>query len=136
MALWSAFVVETQAGKIYYAGDTGFHDGINYRHIAQKHGRVRLAILPIGAYEPRWFMAPHHQNPDEAVRAMRLCNAAFAAGCHWGTFHLTNEAIEEPRTKLLEALDAHDVSRKSFRAMMAGEVWDIPLEDEEPRSAI
>lgn len=135
MALWSGFVVETSAGKIYFAGDTGFHDGINYRHVAEKHGGVRLAILPIGAYEPRWFMAPHHQNPDEAVRAMQLCNAAYAAGCHWGTFHLTNEPIEEPRTQLLEALDAHDVSRENFRAMLAGEVWDIPLEEKRPLPA-
>ncbi len=129
MALWSGFVVETAAGKIYFAGDTGFHDGAHYRRIAEKHGRLRLAILPIGAYEPRWFMAPHHQNPDEAVRAMLLCNAAFAAGCHWGTFHLTNEPIEEPRARLQEALETHDIAGETFRAMLAGEVWDIPTAD-------
>ncbi|TJX24606.1 MAG: hypothetical protein E5W21_32820, partial [Mesorhizobium sp.] len=85
MALWSGFVIETPGGKIYFAGDTGFHDGINYRLMAEKHGGFRFAILPIGAYEPRWFMAPQHQNPEEAVQGMKLCNAAFAAGCHWGT---------------------------------------------------
>jgi len=67
MALWAAFVVETPGGKIYHIGDTGFHDGINYRAAAGRHGGFRLALLPIGAYEPRWFMPGQHQVPDEAV---------------------------------------------------------------------
>ncbi len=126
MALWGSFVVETEAGKLYYAGDTGFHQGINYRLMAQRHGGFRLAILPIGAYEPRWFMEPHHQNPGEAVQGMELCNAAFAAGCHWGTFRLTDEPMQEPVEKLAEALDAAGVARERFRALQPGEVWDVP----------
>lgn len=69
MALWAGFVVETPDGKLYFAGDTGFHDGINYRRMAEKHGGFRFAILPIGAYEPRWFMAPQHQNPGKPCKA-------------------------------------------------------------------
>ncbi len=66
MALWGAFVIETLAGKIYHIGDTGFHhQGINYKAAAEKHGSFRLAILPIGAYEPRWFMQGQHQNPKK-----------------------------------------------------------------------
>ncbi|WP_407941232.1 MBL fold metallo-hydrolase [Mesorhizobium xinjiangense] len=126
MALWSAFAVEAPAGNVYVAGDTGFHDGVNYRDAAAKHGGFRLAVLPIGAYEPRWFMQGQHQNPDEAVRGMKLAGAAFAAGCHWGTFQLTNEPIEEPRDLLHTALDLHGVDRERFRAMLPGEVWDIP----------
>lgn len=126
MALWSAFAVEAPAGKIYIAGDTGFHDGINYRNAAEKHGGFRLAILPIGAYEPRWFMKGQHQNPDEAVRGMQLCGADFAAGCHWGTFQLTNEPIEEPRDLLYAALQRHGIADERFRAMLPGEIWDIP----------
>ena len=126
MALWCGFVVEAAAGKVYFAGDTGFHAGRNYRAIAERHGGLRLAILPIGAYEPRWFMEAQHQNPEEAVMGMRLCNAAFAAGCHWGTFHLTNEPIDEPRQRLLAALDASGVARERFRPMQPGEVWDVP----------
>ncbi|RWA60453.1 MBL fold metallo-hydrolase [Mesorhizobium sp.] len=126
MALWAGFVIETPGGKVYFAGDTGFHDGANYRLMAEKHGGFRLAILPIGAYEPRWFMAPQHQNPEEAVQGMRLCNAAHAAGCHWGTFQLTDEPIEEPAQKLNEALAAEGVSRERFRAMRPGEIWDVP----------
>ena len=82
-----------RSGKIYIAGDTGFHGGRNYSAAAARHGGFRLAILPIGAYEPRWFMEAQHQNPEEAVEGMVLCKAEFAAGCHWGTFHLTNEPM-------------------------------------------
>ncbi len=67
-------------GLIYHIGDTGFHEGIKYRAAREKYGRFRLAILPIGAYEPRWFMKAQHQNPEEAVEGMKLCNAAYAAG--------------------------------------------------------
>ncbi|MGX5801600.1 MBL fold metallo-hydrolase [Bradyrhizobium sp. Arg314] len=126
MALWAGFVIETAGGNIYFAGDTGFHDGINYRLMGEKHGGFRLAILPIGAYEPRWFMAPQHQNPKEAVQGMKLCKAAFAAGCHWGTFHLTDEPVDEPAAKLAEALAAEGLPPEQFRALRPGEVWDVP----------
>ncbi|MER8572243.1 MBL fold metallo-hydrolase [Mesorhizobium sp. M1338] len=126
MALWAGFVVETPDSKLYFAGDTGFHDGINYRQMAGKHGGFRFAILPIGAYEPRWFMAPQHQNPEEAVQGMTLCNAAFAAGCHWGTFQLTDEPIDEPARKLTEALDDQGIPRGRFRALRPGEIWSVP----------
>lgn len=71
-------------------------------------------------------MEPHHQNPDEAVQGMLLCNAAYAAGCHWGTFRLTNEPVDEPVRKLAEALDHQEVPRERFRALLPGEAWDVP----------
>jgi len=126
MALWAAFVIEAAGGSIYVIGDTGFHSGINYRAAAAKFGGFRLALLPIGAYEPRWFMEPQHQNPDEAVRGMVLANAAYAAGHHWATFQLTNEPLEEPRDRLRSALDAHGVAHDRFRPMLPGEVWEVP----------
>ena len=126
MALWSGFVLDTPAGKIYHIGDTGFHDGINYRAAAERHGRFRLAILPIGAYEPRWFMRDQHQDPDEAVRGHQLCKAHYTAGHHWGTFQLTNEAIDAPIRALAEARVRHGVSDEAFRALRPGESWDVP----------
>jgi L-ascorbate metabolism protein UlaG (beta-lactamase superfamily) len=126
MALWAGFVLETPGGRIYHVGDTGFHNGINYRAAAEKHGAFRLAILPFGAYEPRWFMKGQHQNPEEAVEGMLLCNAAHVAGHHWGTFQLTDEPIDEPREKLMAALAAKDIPPRRFRPMRAGEVWDVP----------
>lgn len=126
MALWAAFVIETPGGKIYFAGDTGFHDGINFRLAAERHGPFRLALLPIGAYEPRWFMEKHHQNPAEAVEAFKLIGAPYAGGYHWGTFRLTNEGVEEPRDGLAAALAAAQIEPERFRALHPGEVWDIP----------
>ena len=128
MALWGGFVVSTPAGNLYFAGDTGFHEGRTYRALAAKHGGFRLAVLPIGAYEPRWFMQGQHQNPEEAVEGMLLSRAAFAAGFHWGTFQLTNEPIEEPRDRLFAALDAKGIARERFRPLQPGEAWDIPPE--------
>ncbi|MHA7971160.1 MBL fold metallo-hydrolase [Rhizobium sp. CAU 1783] len=126
MALWAAFVLETPVGRIYHIGDTGFHDGINYRTAAEKHGAFRLAILPIGAYEPRWFMKGQHQNPEEAVIGMRLANAAFAVGHHFGTFQLTDEAIETPVEHLADALATHAIAPARFRPLRAGEIFDVP----------
>lgn len=126
MALWAAFVIETPAGKIYHIGDTGFHDGINYRAAAKKHGGFRLANLPIGAYEPQWMMKPQHQNPDEAVAGMQLANAAYAVGHHWGTFKLTNEYVDEPVKALGVALKKAEVAPDKFRALRPGEAFDVP----------
>lgn len=126
MALWSAFTIATPAGNIYFGGDTGFDEGRQYMHARRKHGGFRLALLPIGAYEPRWFMEPHHQNPEEALEGFKLLGAEHAVGIHWGTFQLTNEAVDEPRTRLFGALDAEGIDRKRFRPMQPGEGWDVP----------
>ncbi|SMC88648.1 MBL fold metallo-hydrolase [Rhizobium sp. RU36D] len=126
MALWAAFVIETPAGLIYHVGDTGFHDGINYRAAAAKYGAFRLAILPFGAYEPRWFMKGQHQNPDEAVQGMLLSGATHVAGHHFGTFQLTDEPIDQPVTHLRAALDRHGVAHDRFRPLLPGEVFDVP----------
>ena len=126
MALWAAFVLTTPAGNIYHIGDTGFHDGINYRAAADRHGGFRLACLPIGAYEPRWFMKSQHQNPDEAVDGMLACKAAHAVGHHFGTVQLTDEVIDAPVDMLKAALADKGVAFERFRALRAGEVFDVP----------
>ncbi|THF50172.1 MBL fold metallo-hydrolase [Allorhizobium terrae] len=127
MALWAAFVISTPVGRIYHIGDTGFHDGINYRAAAEKYGDFRLAILPIGAYEPRWFMRGQHQNPEEAVEGFQLCKAAFAVGHHFATFQLTDEPMMEPVEHLAEALSKAGIAKERFRPLRAGEVFDVPF---------
>jgi L-ascorbate metabolism protein UlaG (beta-lactamase superfamily) len=118
--------METPAGMIYFAADTGYGTGAHFRAVQRRFGRPRLALLPIGAYEPRWFMETQHQNPDEAVRGHKLCGATHTAGHHWGTFNLTNEGIEEPLKALGDALEKHGVSAEVFRPLRPGEAWDVP----------
>jgi L-ascorbate metabolism protein UlaG (beta-lactamase superfamily) len=121
-ALWASFVLQARARKVYFVGDTGFGDGATFRRVRQRHGEFALAILPIGAYEPRWFMRNSHMNPDEAVQALDLSGAAQAFGHHWGTFRLTNEAVEQPAIDLVAALAKRGVAPERFAAMRPGEV--------------
>ncbi len=126
MALWSAFVIGGPAGRIHHIGDTGFDQGRPYRHLPEKHGPIRAAILPVGAYEPRWFMRDQHQNPAEAVEGFLLSGAKHAIGHHWGTFQLTNEARDTPPRDLATALHAKGIPPTRFRALAPGEAWEIP----------
>lgn len=127
MALWAAFMLTGLGGPVLFVGDTGFDDGKPYRDLPQRFGPLRAALLPIGAYDPRWFMADQHQNPDEAVRGFLMTRAAYAIGHHWGTIQLTNEARTAPRTDLLRALARHGVPEARFRALEPGEAWTIPV---------
>ena len=124
-ALWAAFVIETPGGKIYHIGDTGFHDGKIFPAVREKHGLIKLAILPIGAYEPRWFMAEQHMNPDEAVRAFISSGAQRAVAHHWGTFQLTHEGVTAPPEDLRKALKAHGVIEERFAVLRPGEVLSV-----------
>lgn len=130
-ALWSAFSIVTPRGHIYFAGDTGFGDGSHFRDVARRHGPPVLALLPIGAYEPRWFMKPFHMNPDEAVRAFGLLEARRAMAIHHGCFPLADEGIDDPLEALEEALDRHGVARERFRAVTPGSPWALPALEEE-----
>ncbi|WGH77762.1 MBL fold metallo-hydrolase [Jannaschia ovalis] len=124
-ALWASFAIETAAGKILHIGDTGFDEGRPYA-AAAAHGPFRLAILPIGAYAPRWFMRFQHQNPEEAVAGMEIAGARHVLAHHWGTFQLTDEAREEPPERLRAALDAKGIAAQRFRAIPPGAAWDVP----------
>ena len=121
-ALWASFVIEAEVSKIYCVGDSGFGDGRTFRRVASRHPRLAAALLPIGAYEPRWFMINSHMNPDDAVKALALCGAPIAFGHHWGTFRLTNEAVEQPANDLTAALATHGVAAERFAALRPGEV--------------
>jgi L-ascorbate metabolism protein UlaG (beta-lactamase superfamily) len=124
-ALWASFVLETPAGKIYVVGDSGYGDGGHFRRVAQAHGPLRMAILPIGAYEPRWFMQDQHMNPSDAVKALADCGAQQALAHHNGTFQLTDEAIDAPVIALHAALDQTGLPRDRFVAPKPGQVVEI-----------
>ncbi|MGQ9365841.1 MBL fold metallo-hydrolase [Azospirillum sp. A39] len=117
--LWGGFVVEAPDGTVHFAGDSGYCP--HFREIGARFPRIDMTLLPIGAYEPRWFMAAQHMNPDEAVRAFRDLGAARAVAMHFGTFRLTSEGFEAPVTALRAALDRHGVAAAAFRVPGHGE---------------
>ena len=117
--LWGGHVIEANGVRAYFAGDTGYPGA--FAKIAQRLGPPDVALLPIGAYEPRWFMAPQHMNPSDAVQAHRDLGARLSIAIHFATFHLTDEAIDAPAIALAAALKASDVSASDFRVPMFGE---------------
>jgi L-ascorbate metabolism protein UlaG (beta-lactamase superfamily) len=125
MSLWASFIIETPAGTIYFVADSGYGDGSTFRNARAGHGPFKLAILPIGAYEPRWFMRDQHMNPAEAVQAFVDCRAEFALGHHYGTFQLTDEALDAPVAALAAALAEADIPSERFRILRPGETWQL-----------
>lgn len=92
--LWGGFVIEGPSGVVYFAGDSGM--GPHFQRIREKFGPPRVALLPIGAFRPRWFMSPMHISPEEAVDVHRMMNAGTSVGIHFGTFKLADDAQNEP----------------------------------------
>ena len=119
-ALWASFVLETPAGKLYIVCDSGYGEGKHFRRVAEKHGPLRLAILPIGAYEPRWFMKDQHMNPSDAVKALADCGAQEALAHHHGTFQLTDEAIDAPVNGAGRGAQGSEDSAGTVRGAEAG----------------
>jgi L-ascorbate metabolism protein UlaG (beta-lactamase superfamily) len=122
-ALWCGFVLATPRGNVYIAGDTGYGGGAIFRDVQTRHGAPDVAVLPIGAYEPRWFMQGQHVNPDEAVRIMLDTGAVQALGVHWGTFNLTDEPRLQPRAHLQSALAERGLPADKFIALEPGDTW-------------
>ncbi|HEY0350604.1 MAG TPA: MBL fold metallo-hydrolase, partial [Gemmatimonadales bacterium] len=118
-ALWGGFLIEAAGLRILHAGDSGY--GFHFRDIATRSGPIDLALLPIGAYEPRWFMQDIHMNPTEAVQAHLDLAARQSIAMHFGTFQLTPEGIDEPVRELAKALRERGVPAERFRAMDVGE---------------
>jgi len=98
--LWCGYVIEAANRVIYFAGDTAF--GGHFVQIRERFGTPRLALLPIGAYEPRWFMSSVHMSPEDAVRAHEILGAETSIAIHHGTFQLADDAIDTPRKLLGE----------------------------------
>lgn len=121
--LWSAWAFEgPTAGKAYFAGDTGY--GPHFKEAGTKHGPFRLAILPVGAYKPEWFMGPVHQTPAEAVQAAIDLGAKTALPMHYGTFELADEGETEAIDELKKAMATHPGS--GFVVFGFGEGRDVP----------
>jgi L-ascorbate metabolism protein UlaG (beta-lactamase superfamily) len=120
--LWCSFVITSPAGTLYHIADTGYGDGAFSKQVRKDFDRIDLAHIPIGAYEPRWFMQGQHVNPAEAVQIFQDCGATQAIGHHWGTFQLTNEAHDQPPKDLAVALTAAQIPAEKFQAFQPGQV--------------
>ena len=118
-ALWGGFVLATGDSRIFFAGDSAYDDC--FKAIRHRIGPITLALLPIGAYEPRWFMHAVHMNPAEAVQAHLDLDASQSIAMHFGTFQLTTEGIDEPARALEEVCRAQNIPLSRFRALGFGE---------------
>jgi L-ascorbate metabolism protein UlaG (beta-lactamase superfamily) len=118
--LWGGFGLRTPDASLYFAGDTGF-DADLYGEIGRRLGPPDLALLPIGAYAPRWFMQPVHQDPAEAVAAHRLLQARRSVAMHWGTWQLTDEPWDEPPRRLVAARAVAGLTDQEFVILQPGE---------------
>lgn len=117
--LWAGFMLEHRGAKIYFAGDTGYTKF--FTDIRERLGAPDLALLPIGAYEPRWFMGPVHMNPADAVMAFNDLGAKRAVGMHFGTFQLTAEPIDAPERDLAVAKAEARLAGDTFTTIECGE---------------
>lgn len=118
--LWAAWAMKSEQFSFYFAGDTGYSS--DFAETGKRLGPFDFAALPIGAYDPRWFMAAMHVAPEEAVQIFQDIGARYAVGMHWGTFRLTDEDIDEPPKRLAAALDAAGIEQERFFVMEHGEM--------------
>lgn len=121
--LWAGWVMQQGKHKIYFAGDTGYSD--DFKHIGDYFGGVDLALIPIGAYSPRWFMKPMHINPQEALNIHQDVRAKQSIGMHWGTFRLTDEPLIEPKQQLQALMANEKSSPTSFHTMQHGQTLGL-----------
>ena len=117
--LWGGYVVRAPEGTAYHSGDTAFGD--HCTEIGQRMGRIDWAMLPIGGYNPRWFMETQHVDPIEAAQCFAALGASHMLAMHWGTFRLTDEAIGEPPLRLRAYWEEHGLQPDRLWIMDVGE---------------
>lgn len=119
--LWASWVIEINGKKIWFGGDTGYNS-VQFKEIGEKFGSIDFAMIPIGAYEPRWFMKGSHVNPEEAVMIHNDIHSLESMGIHWGCFPLTAEPIMDPTQKLKEAKSKVGLKQGKFEYWKIGQV--------------
>jgi N-acyl-phosphatidylethanolamine-hydrolysing phospholipase D len=141
-SLWGGFAVLAPDCHLFFAGDTAYSkDFVDIRHhFARAHtpelgGGFDLALLPIGAYEPRWFMKDQHVNPEEAVQIFKDLGCKRALAVHWGCFQLTDEALDEPPKALATALKSAALPPERFAVLAVGETMRLAVRPAAPAKA-
>ena len=117
-SLWGGWYIKNKDYSIYHAGDTGYSN--DFITTKEKLGSPKYSFIPIGAYEPEWFMAASHVNPEDAIKIMLDLESEYSFGMHWGTFTLTDEDTIEPKIRLNEALKKANLN--NFKTIVPGQI--------------
>jgi L-ascorbate metabolism protein UlaG (beta-lactamase superfamily) len=125
--LWCSWLLDSGERRYFFAGDTGWFHG--FAEFGRRFAPIDAAILPIGAYEPRWFMRGQHLNPAEAWQAFGELGARWLLPMHWGTFDLTDEPLDEPPRALARAIAEAGGDASRVHLFAIGERWLIPAAD-------
>ncbi len=118
-SLWGGYVIETEAGSIYHAGDSAWFDG--FATIGERFPGLLAAMLPIGGYDPPWFMERQHMNPEQAGKAFLALGARHLVPMHWGTFRITDEPFLEPVERMRRWWDEQRPAGKQLHCLSVGE---------------
>lgn len=134
VVLWGGFLLKGPSGSVFFAGDTAL--GPHFAEIRRRLGAPAIALLPIGAYQPRWFMRNVHMDPADAVRAHQVLGAAHSVGIHWGTFDLSDEGRFQPAGELMLARRSAGVPEANFVAARNGDSFLFGIAGTERRQRI
>jgi len=121
--LWAGWLVDIGEFRFFHTGDSGYSS--DFAKIGEDYPGIDLATIPIGAYDPRWFMKDAHMSPEEAAQVFIDLKAEKAIGMHWGTFILTDEEMDEPPVRLRAALKKNNIRVTDFSVMKHGEVLRV-----------
>ena len=122
--LWGSWLIEAAGRKVYYAGDSGYFRG--FAEYGEKFGPIDAALLPVAAYEPRWFMQRNHMNPEEAVKAFLELRAQYFIPQQWGVFDLSDEPMDAPPKEYREAAKRARIPEDRALLLLHGETWYFP----------
>ncbi|MBK5277870.1 MAG: MBL fold metallo-hydrolase [Bacteroidia bacterium] len=118
--LWCGYLIKSSEGNIYFAGDTGYNEK-TFKEIGERCTPIAVALVPIGAYKPQWFMSPIHCSPEEAVKIHQEVKAKISIADHYGTFPLADDGDEDPKEELVKALEKFNVSKEQFLLLKEGQ---------------
>ena len=129
--LWGGYVVETPSVSIYHVGDSAWCDV--FAEVGRRFPGLSAALVPIGGYEPAWFMSQNHINPEEAGRAFLDCGARTLIPVHWGTFQLTDESLPEPIERLEAWWQTYSPAQRRLARLAVGETLLLNTADADPQ---
>ncbi len=121
--LWGGYVLNTSSGNVYFAGDTGYGDF--FSEIGARFKPIKVGLIPIGTYKPRWFMGPIHVDPAEAIQAHKDVGAEISFGMHFGTFPLADDGMKEPEADFAKAIRQPENRGVNFKLLTEGDSFTL-----------